>query len=495
MAAEFLAQYFWWIFLGVFLAGTALLWRTRHQRGLIFFMIRTKHGIRWLDTIGKLSPRMWMFLGDLATIVSFGGIGAVYVSKYRSPGPFMIILGAIALLLLTPMIGPVLSGAFFLLLLAAVKIADTLPKRWRPVAFFVIASIIMFSAIFSFAQSLHPGPASLLIAGITGVFGLPGLLVGALASQASSIIFQESALPGVSPLLPGISSSGEIGFMFPGFDIFIPLWSGLAALIILLVSHEFCHGILARVQGIPVKNMGLLTAGIIPIGAFVEPDEKVLERKRSEQKMRVYAMGSFANLVVAGVATILLFVVLSGIAGMVATNGVEIISVQEGFPADVLEPGTVIYAINGEKVVSLEEYIAAAGLTEPGGEIELTTNRGDYTLTSVANPNNQSRAFLGFNLQTHTIMKPELTGQEPLLGGLETLASALGIIFFLNFNVAIVNLLPIVPFDGSKMFDELLKSFKLKAAKRKKIVKWVVSLVLLLLIINALPLGRLLVGG
>lgn len=487
--SEFVAANFWYLFGIVFLIGTALLMKTRVERTFIIFLIRTKHGIRWLDKIGNISPGFWKFTADLAIIVAFGGFGALYVFKYRKVYPFLLIVGVVALLFSLPLLGNVLTGGLFLLLLIILFLLQRVNPSVQRIGYFVLASLLMLLAALPLAQLIQPGLFSYIIAAVTGVFGLPGLLISVLAAHAGAIVLQQTSLPGVSPLLPGVTPSGEIGFMFPGFDLFIPLSSGLIALIILLVFHEFSHGILARVQGIKIKNMGLLTFGILPIGAFVEPDEKSMESKRSEEKMRVMAMGSFANLVVAGVAVIVIALISLQIGGMVESEGVEIISVQEGFPAEVIEPGTVIKKINGVDVATVPEYISESAKAKPGETITLETDKGTFTLQSVPNPQDTSRAYLGFTLQTKTSLKEEFKDQEPLFSGLLSLASVLYIIWLLNFNVALINLLPVVPFDGSKMFDELLKSFQIRKKKRKKIIRWVVIIVLLLLLVNALPLG------
>ncbi|MBL7160316.1 MAG: site-2 protease family protein [Candidatus Aenigmarchaeota archaeon] len=489
---DLLITNFWYIVLAVFLVGTILLMKTKHQRWFIIFMIKTQHGIKLLERLGSLSPGFWRFLGDLAVIVSFGGLGTLYVSRYRKVWPFLLLLGLFSMFFILPLAGPALTGGLFLALLLALFILNKIPERFASKVFAVLTVLIIFSIFLGFAGTLRPGTPALAISIITGIFGLPGLLVGALGSQAAAIITQESALPGISPLLPGISSEGQVGFMFPGLDIFIPLWSGLIAIIILLVSHEFSHGIMARVQKIPVKTMGLLTVGIVPVGAFVEPDDKVLEKKKSEEKMRVYAMGSFANLIVAGLATILLLGVSVWASGMVEPVGIEIFSVQEGFPAEVLEPGTVIQKINGISVSSMEEYLTESAKLKPGDIIKLDTDRGSFSLKSVSNPGDSSRAYLGFNLRTKTSPKEGFENQQSSFGFLLAAGSALEIIFFLNLNIAIVNLLPVIPFDGSKMFDELLKSFRRTRRHRKRISGWVWKIVLLLLLVNALPLFRIL---
>jgi membrane-associated protease RseP (regulator of RpoE activity) len=477
-----------WVIIGiVFLIGTALLFRTKSQRFYIIFLIRTSRGLNLLDRIAGKSPGFWKFVADFSIIVSFGGLGAWYMSKHRKIYPMLIILGIITFIILFPIINALTLGILFVLFLASVFAANRINKG--PV-YFALTSLLMFGIMSGFLGALKSGTSALIISVVTGLVGIPGLLISFLADQASKILLQTSSLPGISPLLPGVSQAGEIGFIFPGLDIFIPLGSGLIAIIILLVSHEFSHGILARVHGIKMKSMGVLTFGIIPIGAFVEPDEEHMEKKSSIEKMRVYSMGSFANLIIAFIAT-MLFVALSVQAGgMIDANGVKIVSLEEGFPAEnYLEEGMIITAINGIPVSTLEEYISEADKIPAGEEITLTTDKGDFTIKSVGNPDDESKAYLGFRLQTSIDLKEGMEDQEFLFSGIIFTLSTLEIIFFFNLNIAIVNLLPILPFDGFKMFEELMKTFKINPKKRKRIINTTVYLILILIVLNALPLA------
>jgi len=486
---DFLVANFWYIVLIVFLIGTALLTRTKFQRYLILFMIRTRHGIRFLDSLANLSPRGWKSLADFSVIVSFGGLGATYVSRHRNPSPFLLVMGIISLLFLYTRLDYITIAALFTLLLISTAV---LYKKNSVSGSFVLGSLIVAGMILGL---LGFTTSSLVVAIITGVFGIPGLLVSFLSVQASQILLQESTVPGVSPLIPGISSAGEIGFIFPGLDIFIPLWSGLIAIIVLLVSHEFSHGIQARVHGIKVRSMGLLTFGILPIGAFVEPDEKQIEKKKTEEKMRVYTMGSFANIIVAVIASLLLVGLGVYASGMIDAVGVEIVSVEEGLPAEVLEPGTIITSINGAEVTTVDEYIEAAATLSPGDTITLGTDKGVFSLVSVAPPDGEDRAYLGFSLHTKTELKESLAGQEFSFSVLMFIISTLGIIYLFNLNIAFVNLLPVLPFDGYKMFEELMKSFNMSKESRKRVIKYVVLIIVALLLLNALPLGGLVAGA
>ena len=78
-----------------------------------------------------------------------------------------------------------------------------------------------------------------------------------------------------------IASSPAVGLVIPGVDvpgspIFVPFVYGIVGLATVLVVHEFSHGILARVENVSIKSIGLLLFAIIP-GAFVEPDDEEIE--------------------------------------------------------------------------------------------------------------------------------------------------------------------------------------------------------------------------
>ena len=60
--------------------------------------------------------------------------------------------------------------------------------------------------------------------------------------------------PSVSLLLPGVD--------VPGSPIFIPFFYGFVALATVIIVHEFSHGILARVENVSLKSIGLLLSAI-----------------------------------------------------------------------------------------------------------------------------------------------------------------------------------------------------------------------------------------
>jgi len=72
----------------------------------------------------------------------------------------------------------------------------------------------------------------------------------------------------------------------------------IIALAIVAVSHEFSHGIFARLYRFKIHSTGFAFLGPI-LGAFVEPDEKQMNKAKKLPQMVVLAAGTFANVIMA----------------------------------------------------------------------------------------------------------------------------------------------------------------------------------------------------
>jgi membrane-associated protease RseP (regulator of RpoE activity) len=115
-----------------------------------------------------------------------------------------------------------------------------------------------------------------------------------------------------SPPQPSSYNAPRNILLIPGINQFIPLIAWIGLFITLLV-HEFAHGILARVEGIKVKSMGLALLAV-PIAAFVEPDDEELfgtaqkpAKASRKARIRILAAGVIANFLVAAIAIALFF--------------------------------------------------------------------------------------------------------------------------------------------------------------------------------------------
>ncbi|MCH7568224.1 MAG: site-2 protease family protein [Nanoarchaeota archaeon] len=99
-------------------------------------------------------------------------------------------------------------------------------------------------------------------------------------------------VPPIAPLIPYFPRLFNLESIFP--PLFFTYF--LIALAIVAVSHEFSHGIFARLNKIKVKTTGLAFFGPF-FGAFVEPDEKQMQKSKKFQQLSILAAGTFANVV------------------------------------------------------------------------------------------------------------------------------------------------------------------------------------------------------
>jgi len=129
-------------------------------------------------------------------------------------------------------------------------------------------------------------------------------LIGTSAYKyiTSPIPKQLQGLPPIAPLIPYFPKLFKLEFFFP------PLYFTyfLVALAIVAVSHEFAHGIFARLHKIKVKTTGLAFFGPF-FGAFVEPDEKQMQKAKKFPQLSVLAAGVFANIVMTIIFVLLLW--------------------------------------------------------------------------------------------------------------------------------------------------------------------------------------------
>jgi membrane-associated protease RseP (regulator of RpoE activity) len=149
--------------------------------------------------------------------------------------------------------------------------------------------------------------------------------------------------------------------VIPGVNEFLPLSATpeiLFGLLIGLVVHEGGHGIFCRVGDIEIKSMGLALFTLIPVGAFVEPDEESQERADRGARTRMFAAAVMNNFFISVVALALLF---GPVIGAIApVSGVPVGSVFPGSSADGagIERGDVITAVNGTAVENESELDA-----------------------------------------------------------------------------------------------------------------------------------------
>jgi len=168
------------------------------------------------------------------------------------------------------------------------------------------------------------------------------------------------------------SASPSEVILIPGITPTIPLFWGLIGLIVALVVHEYGHGILARAHGMRVRSFGLLIVGLIPIGAFAEPEGRELLRAPRRERQRVFAAGPAVNIY----GGFLCFLVLALVANTMtpAIAGVHAEGIIEDQPAAQagLEPWEVITHANGTEMADYSEFASFLDSHQAGDNITLT---------------------------------------------------------------------------------------------------------------------------
>lgn len=274
-------------------------------------------------------------------------------------------------------------------------------------------------------------------------------------------------------------SPAGVQLVIPG--VTIPLWYGLIGLAVVMIVHELSHGVVARAEGLPLKSVGLVLLAVIP-GAFVEPDEEELLKAPLRSRLRVYGAGSLANVLTAILAALLISYAVSP---LLTPNGVEVGGVIKGTPADgVLQKGDVILAINGESTKTMEEFITIMNKTKPRETITLRVLRDgqelNLQLTLTENPDNPGKGFIGIHPVQHVASR---VGHE---GVILPLFFALYWIYVLNIGIGLMNLFPLVPLDGGRMLDDVIKEYLPEGVARP--VRYAtIGIGLFLLALNLLP--------
>jgi len=297
-------------------------------------------------------------------------------------------------------------------------------------------------------------------------------------------------------------------FLLPGINPYLPL-SVWLAVIVAVVIHEGAHGIVARSLGIPIKSAGVLFLLFIPIGAFVEVDDKQLKEVRSRDSLRVLGAGAGINFIVGLVCIVLLVLSVSMMvpaARGAAVVGVAVDTPQQHSPAYLvgLKAGDFITAVDNSPVTDIG--VLRNGSFKPGETVNLTVVRdgqamifpltlANTTVTTITGNSTQTVTypFVGVEQESYSSLQGIVSTysgiykQNPLiyltliptferteavvpfsdllsvaytspLGQYTQLVNnTLYWMFFVNISLAIFNSLPIYPLDGGQAFESFLK--------------------------------------
>jgi membrane-associated protease RseP (regulator of RpoE activity) len=171
--------------------------------------------------------------------------------------------------------------------------------------------------------------------------------------------------------------------VIPGVNDFLPLSVApeiVFGLLVGLVVHEGGHGLLCRVEDIDIESMGLVFLTIIPVGAFVEPDEESQRAADRGGRTRMFAAGVTNNFAITIVAFALLFGPVVGTIGV--APGMAVQGTFDGSPAGDagIGSGDRILSVAGQNVSSEGQLDTALSGTD-ARTVEATVDRGDGPTT------------------------------------------------------------------------------------------------------------------
>lgn len=293
-------------------------------------------------------------------------------------------------------------------------------------------------------------------------------------------------------LLVNAPGAGGASLVIPGFPIagtglVFPLITGWIVLFIIILVHEFSHGVVASAYKIKIKNSGIAFFGPI-LGAFVEPDEKKLSKEKDLVQHAVFAAGPFANFLTVAVVMLIALIVLNpAISALTVSTGV-IIYPQPGLPAEKAGIGnnTLIVGINDETVSTTKDFKRIMGNIGPDTRVELKSNVTTYTVTTTENPDDSSQGYLGvWIIGDNLKLKNNSILNQILFNIIKWISQLFGWLGFLSLNIGLINLLPIFITDGARMlkvfFDRVIPN-KDKSKSAWIFINWVAAFSLLILI-------------
>lgn len=361
-------------------------------------LLRSRAGLK---TIGKLAEMegFWKLFADVGTVLAYGALSFLIIRRPLGERALVLFLGLILLSVISFAVAP-----FVFPYLLGLLGTEGLASRGAAGADMALVA----------AGSLYIGGFALMV--LVSLLGYASVILSALASALilGTTALKETA-PGATFILPGLN---------------IPFAEGVIALAAILAVHEGAHAVLTRIAKIRILSSGVVLFGVIPIGAFVEPDEKALAKLDREKQTRVLVAGSTANLF-ASAAAFFVFLAFVFAAAPYKESGLLVVSGNAS--------GSVIYRINGQDA---SEFLASAdNETKYGKTLVFEGSRGTYEAKI-------QKGELKYYDLSATFFLAKYSNPA-----LEFIYNVLGLVFSLNFVIGVVNLLPLPFFDGYRLLE------------------------------------------
>ncbi|MCA9497149.1 MAG: site-2 protease family protein [Nanoarchaeota archaeon] len=306
-------------------------------------------------------------------------------------------------------------------------------------------------------------------------------------------------------VLPIKTESGSIA----GIPVVAPpFFEWFIALMILVIVHEFAHGVIAERFKIKIKSSGFAFMGLIaPLlpAAFVEPDEKYLKKAKWWQQIAVFGAGSTSNFIFGGLFLLIFFFVANPF--MYETTQLESIS----FTSVMNESSLKNYGIESGEIIALNyepisnfDFIVGNGMGPGMSDLIIIPDFYNFTknqtILLTINTNNLVSIYEIQTFQLEEYGNKSMIGISGFQPNLETKDDYLylggfpkffqGLIFWialLNIGIGLMNLLPIWITDGGQIAKTLLANFIRNEKIVISILNWISLLSLIMIIFIMFP--------
>lgn len=284
-------------------------------------------------------------------------------------------------------------------------------------------------------------------------FGLILFSVYVLAENLFKFFMKPEEALGFIPVVPGITIDLELLLYF------------LPAIILGLTFHELLHGVVARLEKIPVKSAGIIVVFLL-FGGFVEPDEESFRKSRALSRLRVLSSGPSANLALAFIALLTLNLFFQ------QPQGLLVYSVVPDSPLYGLglDRWSVVKTVNGVKLGSTRPSIPLiTPYTDPlkelrslnlTGQVVIETDKGVFNVTLPGPPYKLGVRFFIYPYS------PTILGD--LIPRPVAFTTYVVIMYTCSINVALAvfNMLPIYPLDGYGVVEVFLSKVENRLLRR-----------------------------
>jgi membrane-associated protease RseP (regulator of RpoE activity) len=324
-----------------------------------------------------------------------------------------------------------------------------------------------------------------ILASIGVVIGFIGMIFISiqLVVLFANMLSEPSAPSGVAPVLP-IPVKGAV---------YVPFFYWIISIFVIATVHEFAHGIVSNAYKVPVRSSGFAFFGLVlPIipAAFVEPDERILQKKSAWKQLSVFAAGPFSNIVLAFIVLGLMLVAVNPLSNAAFMNtGVTVTGIINGTAAadTGLAADDIITFVDGEEIRTVEEFTSILSEKEAGEAISIITEDDSFDVILGGRDDDSEKGFLGVTVSPAVAENPEFVEKYGnwAVTGITWISELFFWLYLLNLGIGLFNLVPLGIVDGGRMLQITLASlFKSKTGLQRAQNAWkIISMIFLFIVL------------